>query len=144
VKVAQSGHGRVNPWRIHAFALEALSAESDRGAERADEQKDWAGQRRKPLLPEPPRRARTPPAPWLGLIRGHWGGVENRNPGWRDALMGEDGSRSRNATLLANLALLRNVLLHVMAPELETQSLPQWRERLHSHPGRCLALLTPS
>ena len=39
-------------------------------------------------------------AQWLGLIRGHWGGVENRNHWRRDALMGEDGSRSRNATLL--------------------------------------------
>jgi hypothetical protein len=35
--------------------------------------------------------------------------VENRNHWPRDALTGEDASRSRNATLLANLALLRNV-----------------------------------
>ncbi len=83
-------------------------------------------------------------AQWLGLIRGHWGGVENRNHWRRDALLGEDGSRSRNATLLANLALLRNVLLAVMAPELETQSLPQLRERLHSHPAHALQLLARS
>lgn len=83
-------------------------------------------------------------AQWLGLIRGHWGGVENRNHWRRDAVMGEDGSRSRNATLLANLALLRNVLLHVLARELETQSLPQLRERLHSRPARSLNLLTQS
>jgi predicted transposase YbfD/YdcC len=83
-------------------------------------------------------------AQWLGLIRGHWGGVENRNHWRRDALLGEDKSRSRNATLLANLALLRNVLLHVMAPELEHQSLPQLRERLHSHPAHSLALLASS
>ena len=81
---------------------------------------------------------------WLGLIRGHWGGVENRNHWRRDALLGEDRSRSRNATLLANLALLRNVLLGVMAGELASQSLPQLRERLHSHPARCLALLANS
>lgn len=84
------------------------------------------------------------PAQWLGLIRGHWGGVENRNHWRRDALLGEDGSRSRNATLLANLALLRNVLLAVMARELETQTLPQLRERLHSHPAQCLKLLASS
>jgi predicted transposase YbfD/YdcC len=84
------------------------------------------------------------PAQWLGLIRGHWGGVENRNHWRRDALMGEDGSRSRNPNLLANLALLRSALLHVMAPELESQSLPQLRERLHSHPAPSLKLLATS
>lgn len=83
-------------------------------------------------------------AQWLGLIRGHWGGVENRNHWRRDALLGEDRSRSRNATLLANLALIRSALLHVMAPHLETKSLPQLREQLHSHPARALAILTQS
>jgi predicted transposase YbfD/YdcC len=84
------------------------------------------------------------PAQWLGLIWGHWGGVENRNHWRRDALMGEDGSRSRNATLLANLALLRNVLLGVMTAALGEQSLPQMREQLHSRPARCLTLLANS
>jgi predicted transposase YbfD/YdcC len=85
-----------------------------------------------------------PAQQWLRLIRGHWGGVENRNHWRRDALMGEDRSRSRNPTLLANLALLRKVLLGVMAPELETQSLPQLRERLQSRPARGLQLLARS
>jgi len=84
------------------------------------------------------------PAQWLRFIRGHWGGVEIRNHWRRDAQMGEDASRSRNPTLLANLALLRNLLLHVMAEALEEQSLPELRERLHSHPARCLALLSKS
>jgi len=84
------------------------------------------------------------PRQWLGLIRGHWGGVEVRNHWRRDALMGEDGSRSRNARLLANVALLRNALLAVLADPLQEQSLPQLRESLHSHPGRCLALLADS
>jgi len=47
----------------------------------------------------------------LALIRGHWGGVEIRNHWRRDALMGEDGSRSRNPNLLANMALIRSALL---------------------------------
>ena len=67
------------------------------------------------------------PEQWLGLIRGHWGGVEVRNHWRRDALMGEDRSRSRNATLLAQLH-----------PD---QSLPQIKEHLHSRPSRCFALL---
>ena len=85
-----------------------------------------------------------PAGQWLGLIRGHWGGVENRNHWRRDALMGEDRSRSRNATVLANLALFRSALLQVLSPHLETQSLPQLREQLHSQPARCLALLAHS
>ena len=42
-------------------------------------------------------------AQWLELIRGHWGGVEVRNHWRRDALLGEDGSRSRKAVLSASL-----------------------------------------
>jgi len=81
---------------------------------------------------------------WLDLIRGHWGGVEVRNHWRRDALMGEDGSRSRHSWLLANVALIRNAMLQVLSDALAEQSLPQLRESLHSHPGRCLALLAPS
>lgn len=84
------------------------------------------------------------PRQWLELIRGHWAGVENRNHWRRDALLGEDDSRSRNPHLLANVALIRNALLAVLAENLHSQSLPQLCETLHSHPGRCLALLSRS
>ncbi len=79
---------------------------------------------------------------WLGLIRGHWGGVEVRNHWRRDALMGEDRSRSRNPNLLANLALIRSALLQSLSEHLEQQSLPQLRETLHSRPAQCLALIS--
>lgn len=78
---------------------------------------------------------------WLKLIRGHWGGVEVRNHWRRDALLGEDRSRSRNANLLANVALIRNTLLALLAQQHPDQPLPQIQEQLHSRPGRCLALL---
>ncbi len=39
-------------------------------------------------------RERTP-AQWQALVRGHWGGVEIRNHWRRDALWGEDDSRTR-------------------------------------------------
>jgi predicted transposase YbfD/YdcC len=81
------------------------------------------------------------PAQWLGLIRGHWAGVEIRNHWRRDALMGEDRSRSRQTRLLANVALIRNLLLKVISQAHEGQSLPQLRETLHSNVARCLALL---
>lgn len=80
------------------------------------------------------------PEQWLGLIRGHWGGVEIRNHWRRDALMGEDRSRSRNPNLLANLALIRSALLAVLADHDPDHSLPHIREHLHSRPHRCLAL----
>ncbi len=82
-----------------------------------------------------------PDARWLKLIRGHWGGVEVRNHWRRDALMGEDASRSRNATLLANVALIRSALLALLAQHHPDQPLPQIKEQLHSRPHRCLALL---
>jgi predicted transposase YbfD/YdcC len=85
-----------------------------------------------------------PPEGWLDLIRGHWGGVEVRNHWRRDALMGEDRSRSRNANLLANVALIRNALLQIFSEHLHEQSLPEFRENLQSRPGRCLALLATS
>jgi len=81
------------------------------------------------------------PAQWLQLIRGHWAGVEIRNHWRRDVLMGEDRSRSRNANLLANLALIRSALLCGLAEQLENSPQPQIRDLLHSHPNRCLVLI---
>ena len=84
------------------------------------------------------------PQQWLALIRGHWGGVEIRNHWRRDVLMGEDQSRSRNANLLANLALIRSALLQTLADHLQEQSLPEFCENLHSCPKRCLSLIAKS
>ena len=84
------------------------------------------------------------PAQWLGLIRGHWGGVEIRNHWRRDALMGEDGSRSRNPSLLANLALLRSGLLALLAEHFPDRPLPQIREQLAACPGQGLSILSAS
>ena len=78
---------------------------------------------------------------WLELIRGHWGGVEVRNHWRRDTVLGEDASRSRNANLLANVALLRNALLALLAEHHPHQPLPELLEHFHSRPGRCLHLL---
>ena len=81
-------------------------------------------------------------ARWLQHIRGHWGGVEVRNHWRRDAIMGEDRSRSRQPNLLANVALLRSALLALLAEHHPGESLPEIREQLHSRPGRCLKLLS--
>ena len=42
--------------------------------------------------------------PTLALVRGHWGGVEIRNHWRRDAVWGEDRSRTRHPGVLASLA----------------------------------------
>ena len=134
--------------RLHAFVLEPLTADfpfartlvvvrSERTVKKTGLTTTEA---RFYLSSAPPDQYR--PEQWLQLIRGHWGGVEIRNHWRRDVLMGEDGSRSRQAHLLANLALIRSTLLHVVADSLEQLSWPALRERLHSRPGDCLALLT--
>jgi hypothetical protein len=80
-------------------------------------------------------------AEWLALVRGHWGGVEIRNHWRRDALLGEDGSRSRKPNLLANVALVRSGLLAVLAEGFPDRALPEVREHLQSRPGQSLNLL---
>lgn len=84
--------------------------------------------------------ARTP-AQWLALIQGHWAGVEIRNHWRRDAVWGEDRSRTRNANALATLALVRSALLALLPDHFPGLPLPQIQERLHSHPAACLRLL---
>lgn len=77
------------------------------------------------------------PAGWLRLIKGHWAGVEIRNHWRRDALMGEDRSRSRNANLLANLAIIRSALLYGLAEQFEARSQPEIHETFHLNTHRC-------
>jgi len=81
------------------------------------------------------------PAQWQQLIRGHWGGVEIRNHWRRDVVWGEDDSRTRNATALANLALLRNALFALLPEHYPDVPHPQIHELLHSRPAACLRVL---
>jgi predicted transposase YbfD/YdcC len=136
--------------RLHAFPIEPLRADfpfartllvvrSERTVKKTGA---TSAESRYYLSSAPPEDYR--PEQWLQLIRGHWGGVEIRNHWRRDALMGEDRSRSRNAQLLANVALVRSSLLHVLERHFPGRSLPEVREHLHSRPGRCLTLLATS
>ena len=85
---------------------------------------------------------RRKPPEWQEVIRGHWAGVENRNHWKRDAVLKEDASRSRKPGVLANLALLRNGLLRVLADQYPGQSLPPLIESLAQNPTACLRLLS--
>ena len=67
--------------------------------------------------------------------------MEVRNHWRRDALLGEDRSRSRQPGLLANVALLRSAVLALLAQPHPDQPRPQLRAQLHSRPARCLNLL---
>ena len=55
------------------------------------------------------------PEQWLQTIRDHWAGVEIRNHWRKDACLFEDKTRSRNPNLVANLMLIRNLVLHFYA-----------------------------
>lgn len=133
--------------RLHAFAIEPLSADFPfarslivvRSQRTIKKTGQTSAESRYYLSSAAPGDHRD--EHWLGLIRGHWGGVEVRNHWRRDALLGEDGSRSRNANLLANVALLRNTLLALLAEHHPDQPLPQLLEHFHSRPARCLNLL---
>lgn len=82
-------------------------------------------------------------AQWHQLIRGHWGGVENRNHWSRDAIWREDATRSRNPNLVGNLALLRNALLAIAFTELKTYgSLPAFTEAMQADRKLPVGLIT--
>lgn len=135
-------------WSVHAFAVEPLTLDFPYArtivvvrSERTIKKTGQSSQESRYYLSNRPPEEHTPQQ-WLSLIRGHWAGVENRNHWRRDALMGEDRSRSRNPTLLANLALLRNVLLAVLAHSKGSRSLPETREFLQRRTEHCLKLLS--
>jgi predicted transposase YbfD/YdcC len=88
------------------------------------------------LLPEERSAAH-----WHGLIRGHWAGVEIRNHWRRDALWGEDDSRTRKPTALANLALIRSALLARLGEQHPGASLPPLMETFANDPGAAFALI---
>ena len=80
---------------------------------------------------------------WHQLIRGHWGGVENRNHWSKDAVWGEDGTRSCNPGIVGNLAQLRNALLYIAAEQRENYgSLPALTEALRANPEHAFRLIT--
>lgn len=86
-------------------------------------------------------RARSPEQ-WDELVRGHWAGVEIRNHWRRDALMGEDRSRTRNPGQLANLSLLRNAAVAILAKRRPDSNYAVVREELQESPSTCFNFVT--
>lgn len=71
------------------------------------------------------------PQQWMEVVRGHWGGVENRNHWRKDACWFEDKTRSRNANIVGAIILLRNALLRIYVDEQDTHpTLPGFIEAM--------------
>lgn len=84
------------------------------------------------------------PAQMLALIRGHWGGVEIRNHWRRDMCWREDQTRTRNVNALANLAILRSLLLRICADHWPDRPLPQVFESCQHSPKIALRAISSS
>ncbi len=81
-------------------------------------------------------------ASWLARIRGHW---ISESQHWRkDATLGEDRTRTRNANILSNLIGLRNLVLHYYHTYAEPHAewLPIWVEQNQADIASSLALVT--
>jgi len=78
---------------------------------------------------------------WINLTRSHWA-VENRNHWRRDASLGEDRTRLRQANALANLALIRSVNLRLLATLGDQDWMPAKNERLAADPEAALRLVS--
>lgn len=72
---------------------------------------------------------------WINLIRGHWAGVEIRNHWRRDAICGEDRTRSRKPNIVANLALLRSATFPLLSHQYPDRCLPDLRETFAANPN---------
>ena len=78
---------------------------------------------------------------WLALIRGHWGGIEIRNHWRKDACLFEDKTRSRNPTIVATLAMLRNVLLFFFNDQQIHSTLSGFVEAVAADPSKSFSML---
>jgi predicted transposase YbfD/YdcC len=141
------GRGRVEVRQLAAFALEAAAVDFPfarsvivvRSATTYKKSGETKTDTRYYLSSAEP--ADHTPARWQALVRGHWAGVEIRNHWRRDAVWGEDRSRTRKPVALGNLALLRNALFALLPEHYPGLSHPEIHERLHSHPAAALRLI---
>lgn len=77
-----------------------------------------------------------------GAIRGHWGGCEIRNHWIRNALWGEDKTRSKNWNINANLAILRTTLIGLRAAVEDPTAWPAFFEKCQRHPSIAYQLVS--
>ena len=82
------------------------------------------------------------PSAWLAIVRNHWKGTEIGNHWQRDAIMGEDKTRSRKPNIIGAFALLNNAAHALMRRTFPFESLIQTIENLQTRPARALRLVT--
>lgn len=138
--MTETGHGRVEERALHAFAVDGMEMDFPFARSvvvvrsRRTLKKDGSTTQETRAYVSSLEPAERTDLQWHQLIRGHWAGVENRNHWRRDALFGEDRSRSRQVGLLTNLALIRTSLLRVIGRKFPSQSLPSLFDRLKADP----------
>ena len=81
------------------------------------------------------------PKQWLEHIRGHWGGIENRNHWRKDACLQEDKTRSRNPNTVAALSMLRNGLLFFLAEDPHTANINAFTEAVAADPRKAFEMV---
>ena len=84
------------------------------------------------------------PQQWLHCIRGHWGGIENRNHWRKDACLQEDKTRSRNPNIVATMAMLRNCLLFFLSEDPHTSNINAFTEDIAADSDKALEMLMRS
>lgn len=81
------------------------------------------------------------PQQWLEHIRGHWGGIENRNHWRKDACLYEDKTRSRNPNIVVAMAMLRNCLLFFLSEDPHTNNINALTENVAADSRKAFEML---
>jgi len=81
------------------------------------------------------------PQQWLNLIRGHWGGIENRNHWRKDACLFEDKTRSRNPNIVGCLAMLRNIVIFFYRTQERHKTINGFVEDIAADSNKALTLI---
>ena len=77
----------------------------------------------------------------MSLIRGHWGGCEIRNHWRKDACLLEDKTPSRNPTIVAALALVRNCLFLFLEQNSETHNINAFTEDIAANSRKAFRMV---
>jgi len=81
------------------------------------------------------------PQQWLNLIRGHWGGIENRNHWRKDACLFEDKPRSRNPNIVTFPAMMRNIVIFFFRLQEQHQTINGFVEDIAADSNKALSLV---
>jgi hypothetical protein len=81
------------------------------------------------------------PQQWAQLIRGHWGGIENRNHWRKDACLLEDKTTCKQPGVVGAFGLLRNILLFFYAEQDVHPTINGYVESTAANPSKAYSML---